>query len=163
MAPSPAAPRPLKCRLFRRIAVECGQWNRQRLPLRCSMFRIGTGCGRAEARPYHKKPTPERAPRPRSGLRGNYIVKDWCICAHGGMIPAVVRFSPEIPLRASPGSRRVHCMHRSSLPPGYGIRTTDYGLRTTHYGLRDTDYALPQGRQGTGWTSAVKGLWSGGP
>jgi len=25
----------------------------------CSIFRIGTGCGRAEARPYHKKPTPE--------------------------------------------------------------------------------------------------------
>ncbi len=51
---------PLKCRLFRQSALECGQWERQRLPLPCSMFRIGTGCGRAEARPYHKKPTPER-------------------------------------------------------------------------------------------------------
>jgi signal transduction histidine kinase len=51
---------PLKCRLFRRIALECGQWNRQRLPLQCSIFCIGTGCGRAEARPYQKKPTPER-------------------------------------------------------------------------------------------------------
>jgi hypothetical protein len=50
---------PLKCRLFHRIALECGQWDRQRLPLQCSMFRIGTGCGRAEARPYHKKPTSE--------------------------------------------------------------------------------------------------------
>jgi len=50
----------LTCRLFCRIALECGQWNRQRLPFQCSMFRIGTGCGRAEARPYHKKPTLER-------------------------------------------------------------------------------------------------------
>jgi hypothetical protein len=56
---------PLKCRLFRRIALECGQWDRQRLPLQCSIFRIGTGCGRAEARPYHKKPTPESPAPPR--------------------------------------------------------------------------------------------------
>ncbi len=55
-------PTALKCRLFRQSALECGQWDRQRLPLQCSIFRIGTGCGRAEARPYHKKPTPESTP-----------------------------------------------------------------------------------------------------
>jgi len=49
---------PLKWRLF-----AGSQWNtaleRQRLPLQCSISRTGTDCGRAEARPYHKKPTSE--------------------------------------------------------------------------------------------------------
>jgi hypothetical protein len=51
---------PLKWRLFRGIALECGQGDWQRLPLQCSISRIGTGCGRAEARPYHKMSTLER-------------------------------------------------------------------------------------------------------
>ncbi len=71
MAESPVAPwyaltggdilhqTPLTCRLFRWIALECGQWERQPLPLQSSISRIGTGCGRAEARPYNTKPTPE--------------------------------------------------------------------------------------------------------
>jgi hypothetical protein len=55
--------RSLKWRLFRGIALECGQGDWQRLPLQCSISRIGTGCGRAEARPYHKKSTLERIGR----------------------------------------------------------------------------------------------------
>jgi len=63
---------PRKWRRFRRIALECGQWDRQPLPLQCRMFRIGVDCGRASARPYHKKPTPERSDPPachHSGMR----------------------------------------------------------------------------------------------
>jgi hypothetical protein len=52
-------PLSLKWRLFRGIALECGQGDWQRLPLQCSISRIGTGCGRAEARPYHKMSTLE--------------------------------------------------------------------------------------------------------
>jgi len=51
----------LKCRRFRRIALECGWFAWQRPPIEQSPFRIGTGCGRAEARPYHNMSTPERS------------------------------------------------------------------------------------------------------
>jgi four helix bundle protein len=57
-------PAPLKWRHFRGIALECGQGDWQRLPLQCSISRIGTGCGRAEARPYHNMSTLESRPAP---------------------------------------------------------------------------------------------------
>jgi len=50
---------PLKWRRFRRIASECGRFAWQRPPLEQRPSRIGTGCGRAEARPYHKMSTSE--------------------------------------------------------------------------------------------------------
>jgi hypothetical protein len=52
---------PLKWRLFRGIALECGWFAWQRPPIKKSPFRSGTGGGRAEARPYHNMPTPERS------------------------------------------------------------------------------------------------------
>jgi hypothetical protein len=44
-----------QCRFFHPIAVECSQWDRQRLPIQTSISRIEVGGGRAQARPYHKK------------------------------------------------------------------------------------------------------------
>jgi hypothetical protein len=61
-------PYPLKCRLFCQIALECGWLDWQRLSLQKTVSRIGTGGGRAEARPYNKTSTPESVRYPLSPI-----------------------------------------------------------------------------------------------
>jgi hypothetical protein len=102
-------PPSLKCRLFRQSALECGQWERQRLPLPCSMFRIGTGCGRAEARPYHKKPTPERTPPwrlPQPSVCSPVSSRSFARCSGGEHVRA----------RSAPCNRVGMCGYSASRP-----------------------------------------------
>jgi hypothetical protein len=65
------------------------------------MFRIGTGCGRAEARPYHKKPTPEGVDHARfrgmvPSLAGKYVQIQQFLLADYAIIDTRRGLHPEL-------------------------------------------------------------------